>query len=150
MNEIHATEQDRRTTPTNSMPLNPTDLSAEVIDFLTERHLATLTLVGPDGAPHVTPVGFTWDDENQIARVITWSGAKKSRLLESAGALDAVLCQVDGGRWLALHGSATVTGDMDVNADAEKRYADRYRPPGDRGAERRTIQMRVDRILGRA
>lgn len=132
------------------MPIDPTSLSPEMLDFLAERHLASLTLVTPDGTPHVTPVGFTWDDETQIARVITWSGSKKSRLLESAGSLEAALCQVDGGRWLALHGPATVTADMEVNADAERRYAERYRPPGDRGTDRRTIRLQVQRILGRA
>ena len=36
-----------------------------VLDFLTERHLATLTTLRPDGTPHVVPVGFTYDAGDQ-------------------------------------------------------------------------------------
>lgn len=127
----------------------PNELPPEVIEFLTERHLATLTLVTSAEDAHVTPVGFTWDDERLIARVITFSESKKVRLLEGAGSLPAVLGQVDGGRWLALHGTATVSADPDVNADAVRRYAERYRPPKDRGVDRRTIEISIDRIIGR-
>jgi len=124
-------------------------MTSEMIDFVTERHLATLTLVTSSGEPHVSPVGFTWDPETELARVITWAGAKKVRHLAD-GPLKAVLCQVDGGRWLAFHGPATVTSDVHVNADAERRYAERYRPPGDRGADRRTIEVAVQKVIGRA
>ena len=127
----------------------PDDLSADALEFLTERHLATLSLVGVDGSLHVTPVGFTWDNATQTARVITFAQAKKVRLIESAGTLVAALSQVDGGRWFTLHGAATVSADPVVNADAERRYSQRYRPPGDRGADRRTIEVDVTRIVGR-
>lgn len=132
------------------MRYEPADLPAEVVEFMTERHLATLSIVHGDGALHVTPVGFTWDDDAKLARIITFADAKKVRLLEAAGSLTAAVAQVDGGRWLSLHGPATVTADPATNADAEARYAARYRPPGDRGADRRTIEIAVERILGRA
>lgn len=131
------------------MALDFTNLESEVLSFLAERHLASLTLVAPDGQPHVTPVGFTWDDDTKVARVITFAAARKVRLLGQHGPLAAALCQVDGGRWLTLHGTATVSADPAVNKDAEQRYANRYRPPGDRGDDRRTIEIAVDRMLGR-
>ena len=130
--------------------IDPANLPDEVLGFLTERHLASLMLIDAAGEPHVSAVGFTWDNEQQIARVITFSGAKKSRLLAELAPMRAVLCQIDGGRWLALHGVATVSADPVVNADAEQRYAQRYRPAGDRGADRRTIEVRIDRLVGRA
>lgn len=132
------------------MALDPSNLSTDVRLFLTDRHLATLSLVHGDGELHVTPVGFSWDDETATARVITWAGARKVRLIEAAGSTTAALSQVDGGRWLTLHGQATVSADPAVNADAERRYAARYRPPKDRGTDRRTIEIRVERIIGRA
>lgn len=131
------------------MALAPDDLSPEALAFLTERHLATLSLVLADGSLHVTPVGFTWDDETQVARVITFAAAKKARLIDAQGPLVAALSQVDGGRWFTLHGTATVTADRAVCADAERRYAARYRPPGDRGDDRRTIEVAVSAIVGR-
>lgn len=130
--------------------MSPDNLSAEVLEFLAERHLATLSIVTTNGDLHVTPVGFTWDDAAGLARIITFAAAKKVRLLEAQGAATAAVSQVDGGRWLTLHGTATVTADPEVCADAERRYAARYRPPGDRGADRRTIEIAVTRILGRA
>ena len=117
--------------------------------FLTERHLATLSIVDADGSLHVTPVGFTWDNDTQIARVITFAAAKKVRVIEANGSVEAALSQVDGGRWFTLHGTATVTEDPATNADAERRYAARYRPPADRGRDRRTIELAVTRIIGR-
>lgn len=128
----------------------PDDLSADALKFLAERHLATLSLVDVDGSLHVTPVGFTWDNETQTARVISFAQAKKVRLIESAGTVVAALSQVDGGRWFTLHGTAAVSVDPATNADAERRYAQRYRPPGDRGTDRRTIELNVTKIVGRA
>ncbi|MCB0994356.1 MAG: TIGR03618 family F420-dependent PPOX class oxidoreductase [Acidimicrobiales bacterium] len=126
------------------------DLPDAVTAFLHERHLASLTLVRPDGTPHVTPVGFTWDPDARLARIITWSGSVKARLLERSGELRAALCQVDGGRWLTLEGPAAVTGDAARCADAVARYAARYSPPKDRGPDRRTVEITVDAMRGRA
>lgn len=131
------------------MQYPPDALEANAIEFFTERHLATLSLVVSDEEVHVTPVGFTWDDESGTARVITFAASKKARLLEAAGSLPASLCQVDGGRWAALYGRATVSSDPDVCADAVRRYGERYRPAKDRGPDRRAIEIVVTRIVGR-
>ena len=40
------------------MSLDPAALARDALDFLTERHLATLTTLRRDGSPHVVPVGF--------------------------------------------------------------------------------------------
>lgn len=132
------------------MAHSPDSLSPEMLAFLAERHLASLSLVRPDGSLHVTPVGFTWDDGAGLVRIITWSGAVKSRLLERAGPLPAAVCQVDGGRWLTLEGSATVTADLGRCREGVERYALRYSPPKDRGEDRRVIEIAVERVLGRA
>lgn len=131
------------------MAFPPDNLSPEVLTFLEERHLATLTLVLPTGEPHVTPVGFMWDADRSTAQIITWQAAKKARTLAEHGPLQAALCQVDGARWLSLHGLASVTADRAINADAVRRYEQRYRPAKDRGADRRTIQIDVVRMVGK-
>ena len=114
--------------------------------FITDRYLAVLTLVRPNGQPHTTPGGFTWDQAAGLARVITWSGSMKSRLLE-AGELAGTICQLDGGRWVTMEGPCSVTGEPGACADAMARYAARYTQPKDRGSERRVITMAVERIL---
>lgn len=123
-------------------------LSGEQLAFVSERHLATLTLLRRNGTPHVTPVGFTFDAEVGMVRVITWSGSVKARLLEP-GPGRAAVCQVDGGRWITLEGIAVVTAEPDRCAEGVRRYAERYQPPKDRGSDRRVIEITVDRVLGR-
>ena len=61
------------------MTYDPQRLSDEVRTFLAERHLATLTTLRPDGSPHVVAVGFTWDDDAGLARVITFAPSRKAR-----------------------------------------------------------------------
>ncbi|HEY0935087.1 MAG TPA: TIGR03618 family F420-dependent PPOX class oxidoreductase [Trebonia sp.] len=110
------------------MQTSPRQLTSLAAEFLRERHLATLTTVRADGSAHVVPVGFTWDADTQVARVITSSGSVKVSLARRDGA-QAVLCQVDGRRWLTLAGVPLVTDDPARVADAVARYAQRYRQP---------------------
>ena len=118
----------------------------ELIDFINERHLSILTLVRPDGRPHSTPIGFMWDDESKEVKIITWAGSLKTRLLEK-GDLVGSVAQVDGGRWVTFEGVCSVSSDPDVCEEAVARYAKRYSPPKDRGADRRVITMAVSQIL---
>ena len=115
--------------------------------FLAERHLASLTTLRPDGTPHVVPVGFSYDVTTRIARVITRRGSVKARNV--AAGSRAVLCQIDGRRWLTLEGEARVREDAAAVVEAVRRYADRYRPPRP-NPERVAIEIVVDRILGGA
>lgn len=129
------------------MSLDLSDLGEEVLTFLTERHLATLTNVRADGTPHVVPVGFTYEPATRLARVITSGESVKARLAGRDGAVGA-LCQVERGRWLTLSGPLHVERDPAAVADAERRYAERYRVPRDNPL-RVVLVMKVERILGR-
>lgn len=129
------------------MSHDPADLGAEVLTFLVERHLATLTNVRADGTPHVVPVGFTYEPATLLARVITSGDSVKARLAGRPGAVGA-LCQVDRARWLTLSGPLHVERDPDAVADAERRYAERYRTPRVNPL-RVVLVMQVDRVLGR-
>ncbi|HEU5083333.1 MAG TPA: PPOX class F420-dependent oxidoreductase [Acidimicrobiales bacterium] len=131
------------------MARTPAELAPADLDFLAERHLATLTTLRPDGSPHVVAVGFTWDHDAGTARVITWSGSKKYRNVAERPGGRAVVCQVDGGRWLALEGEARAITEGEACRDAVARYAERYRQPKERD-DRAVIEIRVDRILGRS
>ncbi len=131
------------------MALDPADLPDTVHAFLAERHLATLTTRRPDGSPHVVPVGFGYDAGARLVRVISFAPSRKARNLAANPGSRAVVCQVDGGRWLALEGTAVVTDEPDRVAAAVEAYAARYRQPGER-EDRVAIEISVDRILGRA
>ncbi len=128
------------------MSLDLTALPAEVIDFLTERHLATLTTLRRDGTPHVVPVGFTYDADTRTARVITSGESVKARNAGRPGAV-AAICQVDGARWLTVSGPIRVDRDPVVVADAVDRYAARYRQPRVNPL-RVALIMDVERMLG--
>ena len=126
---------------------DPTDLPPRVVSFLTERHLATLTLQRRDGRPHVTPVGFTFDQASGLARVITWTDSWKNKHVVRAPGQDVAICQVDGGQWLTLYGTAVATDDAARAAEGVRRYAERYRPPKDRD-DRVVIEVTVAEIVG--
>ena len=121
-------------------------LPASVLEFLAERHLATLTTPGKDGTPHVVPVGFTYDPAAKLARVITSGDSVKARNAGRPGAV-AAICQVDGARWLTLSGPVRVDRDPAVIADAVDRYAERYRQPRV-NPKRVALIVEVDRLLG--
>jgi len=131
------------------MALDPRNLTDEVTAFLTERHLATLTTLRPDGTLHVVAVGFTWDPDECLVRVITFAPSRKARNVADRPGGPAAVCQVDGGRWLTAEGTATVTSDPERVAEAVRRYAERYRQPKVRD-DRVVIEIAVDRMMGRA
>jgi PPOX class probable F420-dependent enzyme len=125
--------------------MDPRDLPDSALQFLAERHLATLSGLRADGSIHTVPVGFTWDDDAGVARVITSAGTQKARNVARGSRV--TLCQVDGWRWLTLEGTGRVLDDPDAVADAVERYTTRYRPP--RVNPRRVVlQIDVDRVLG--
>lgn len=128
-------------------------LTPEQRVFVTERHLATLSTLRPDGTPHVVPVAFTWDADRGIATTTTREGSGKVRNIEAAAARGVpargALCQVDGGRWLTLEGELTVWRDPEVVADAERRYAVRYRTL-EPSPTRIVLRLAVDRVMGSA
>ncbi|MER5624512.1 pyridoxamine 5'-phosphate oxidase family protein [Streptosporangium sp. NPDC002544] len=117
--------------------------------FWHERHLCTLTTVRSDGTPHVVPVGVTLDVGTAIARVITSRGSYKGRLVAAAGpaGAPAAVCQVDGRRWSTLEGRAVLRDTPEEVADAERRYALRYRAPRV-NPDRVVIEIQVTRVLG--
>jgi PPOX class probable F420-dependent enzyme len=127
---------------------DPADPGSELLEFLTERHLATLTTLRADGTPHVVPVGVTYDAATRTARVITSGASAKARHVRDGQARVAV-CQVDGRRWITLEGTAVVRDDPAAVADAEARYARRYRQPRENPA-RVVLEISVDRMLGNA
>lgn len=131
------------------MTIHPSEPGQSVETFLAERHLATLTTHRPDGSPHVVPVGFTYEVERQLVRIITRAGSTKVANIDAHPGRRVAVCQVEGGRWLTLEGPAEVTSAPDRVAAAVERYTHRYRQPGER-PDRVCIEISVDRIMGRA
>ena len=125
----------------------PHDITPEMLAFLQEYHLASLTTMRADGSPHVVPVGFSYDHESHTVRVITFASSRKYKNALRGGR--AVVSQVDGGRWLTLEGTVSGTNDPVQVAAAVNGYAARYRQPGER-EDRVAIEIAVDRIMGRA
>jgi len=128
------------------VPHDPHHPGPALLQFLTERHLATLTTLRADGSPHVVPVGVTYDPATGTARVITSGTSAKARHVRD-GQPRVAVCQVDGRRWVTLEGTAAVRDDAGSVADAVARYAQRYRQPRENPA-RVVIEISVDRILG--
>ncbi|HEX8095865.1 pyridoxamine 5'-phosphate oxidase family protein [Jatrophihabitans sp.] len=131
------------------MTADLTGRGAEFLEFWRERRLATLSTVRRDGTPHTVPVGVTLDAEAGLARVITSGDSHKARQVLAAGPAGAAvaICQVDGRRWSTLEGRAILRADPESVADAERRYAERYRQP--RVNPRRVVlEIAIGRVLG--
>ena len=133
---------------TGPMALDLDALGDDVLAFLAERHLATLTTLRADGSPHVVPVGFAYDAGERIARIITQRPSQKARNAARGGR--GAVSQVDGRRWLTLEGTVRlVTDPVDV-ARAVAAYTERYQAPRERpDNDRVAIEISVDRMLGR-
>lgn len=129
------------------MRWDPAALPTEVLGFLAERHLATLTTLRRDGSPHVVPVGFSYDPEVGVVRIITFTPSQKAANAARGGR--GVVSQVDGGRWLSLEGSLTLVTEPERVAAAVAGYTARYQEPRPR-ADRVAIEIQVDTVLGRA
>jgi PPOX class probable F420-dependent enzyme len=124
---------------------HPADLPPAALAFLAERHLATLATLRRDGSPHAVPVGFTWDTEALVARVI--ASRTSAKVLQARAGRRAALTQHDGRRWLTLEGTTRVLEDPAAVGDAEQRYAARYRQPRP-NPQRVVVVLDVDRVLG--
>lgn len=129
------------------MALTPNEMTPEMAAFLTERHLGFLVTQRADGSPHSVPVGFSYDATTSTVRII--SAARSQKVKNAELGQRAVVSQVDGGRWLSLEGTPIVRNDPESVALAEAAYTARYQEPRPRN-DRVAIEIRVDRILGRA
>ncbi|MFJ4654884.1 TIGR03618 family F420-dependent PPOX class oxidoreductase [Nocardia sp. NPDC088792] len=119
-------------------------LSPAAEEFLAERHLATVSTLRANGTPHMVAVGFSWDPEAGIARIITDRSTVKVKNVRRSGY--AAVSQVDGARWLTLEGPATILEDADAVAEAEARYTGRYKTPRE-NPTRVVIAITVTRAL---
>jgi len=129
------------------LSFDPAALPDDVLGFLTESHLATLTTLRSDGSPHVVPVGFSYDADERLVRIISFASSVKVANARRGGR--SAVSQLDGPRWLTLEGTARVMDDDASVAVAVAGYAERYRRPADRH-DRVAIEIAVDRIMGRA
>jgi PPOX class probable F420-dependent enzyme len=129
------------------MSFQSSDLTPSQLEFMLENHLATLTTLRADGSPHVVPVGFTFDTNNNIVRVITFAKSMKARHASQGGR--AVVSQVDRGRWITLEGTVQLRTEAEVVAKAVEAYAGRYRQPKVR-EDRVVVEITVDKVMGRA
>ena len=118
----------------------------DVLDFLRDRHLATLTTLRADGSPHVVPVGFGYAPGERIVRIITFAASQKAVNAQRGGR--AAVSQVDGGRWLTLEGECRLVTDDTGVAAAVAAYTARYQALRAR-EDRVAIEICVDRMMGR-
>ncbi|MFC5063492.1 pyridoxamine 5'-phosphate oxidase family protein [Actinomycetospora atypica] len=134
------------------MTITAADLHArgeEFAEFWREYHLCTLTTLRRDGSPHVVPVGCTLDLDTATARIITSGTSRKAAHVRLGGddGVRVAVSQVDRARWSTLEGLAVVRDDPESVADAEARYAARYRTPRE-NPRRVVLEITLTRVLG--
>ncbi len=119
------------------------------VGFWRVRHLCTVTTPRRDGSLHVTPMGVVLDVAGRRAWAVTSRGSVKARNI-AAGGEDGVAVavgSVDGRWWASLEGRARLSDDPEVVAEAEHRYAERYRLPRP-NPDRVAVRVELSRALG--
>lgn len=122
-------------------------ISDELLAFWRERHLCTVTTLRPDGSPHTVPMGVVLDADRGYAWAITSGSSQKVRNLRRGSDPRVSVCQVDGRRWSTLEGTAEVLDDPGSVAEAERRYAERYKVPRENPA-RVALRITLTGLLG--
>ncbi|WP_159943486.1 MULTISPECIES: pyridoxamine 5'-phosphate oxidase family protein [unclassified Nocardiopsis] len=117
------------------------------VEFWRERRLCTLASPRPDGSIHQVPVGATYDVERHLVRVICSASSYKARNLGARPGVRVSVSQVEGRRWCTVEGTATVRGEEEAVAEAERRYAERYRAPRP-NPDRVVVEIAVSRVMG--
>ncbi len=119
------------------------------VAFWRERHLCTVTTPRPDGTLHVTPMGIVLDPEHRRAWGVTSRGSVKARNIAAGGEDGVVVAigSVDARWWASAEGRAVVSDDPEVVAEAESRYAERYRQPRP-NPDRVAVRVELTRLLG--
>jgi len=131
------------------MAFDPGNLSDDVLAFLRERHVGTLTTLDAGGRLHLVAIAFTYEPADGLIRMITFGSSRKVKNLRQAGdAARAAVGQVDGRRWLSFEGPARVVDDPERVARAVALHAARYKQPGENPL-RVAIELTPERVLGR-
>jgi PPOX class probable F420-dependent enzyme len=115
--------------------------------LLAEPQPCALTTLRPDGSPHVVAVRFTWDQRRGLVRILTVAASRKARNVAANPGGRAVVCQIDGFRWISLEGPAVVTDDPARVAAGVRHYTRRYAVPPPNPPGRVVLEIAVDRIL---
>jgi PPOX class probable F420-dependent enzyme len=131
------------------MAFDANNLPDDVLGFLRERHVGTLTTVDAVGRLHMVAIAFTYEPADGLIRMITFRTSQKVKNLRLAGsAARAAVGQVDGPRWLSFEGPARVVDDRDRVAKAVTLHAARYKQPGENPL-RVAIELTPELVLGR-
>src|SRR5262245_25306666 len=82
------------------MAFDPEHLPDDVLAFLRERHVGTLTTLDSGGRMHVVAIAFTYEPADGLIRMITFGTSRKVKNLREGGeGARAAVAQVDGRRW---------------------------------------------------
>ncbi|MCA1844648.1 MAG: pyridoxamine 5'-phosphate oxidase family protein [Actinobacteria bacterium] len=131
------------------MAFDPRHLPDDVLAFLQERHVGTLTTFDRRGRLHLVAIAFTYEPADGLIRMITFDTSQKVKNLRQAGeGARAAVAQVDGPRWLSFEGPARVVDDPERVARAVALHAARFKQPGE-NPRRVAIELTPERVLGR-
>jgi PPOX class probable F420-dependent enzyme len=129
------------------MSVTPDLLNDNARAFLAATRLATLTTHRRNGSAHVVPVGFMYDPDEGIARIIAPHNSVKVRNIEHDPRV--VLCEVEGGLWATLEGTAVIRTDAESFERTVREYTAKFGPMHGPVEGRCAIEVTVKRVMGR-
>jgi len=100
----------------------------EIESFLSEKNLARIATVRPNGAPHVTPVWYIWENNELLIPIIRGS-VKESNIRQNSKVAATIDSDTSPHRAVIVEGTARIEGEL--RGEIEMRFYRRYLKPED-------------------
>jgi len=91
--------------------------------FLSEKNLARVATVRPDGTPHVTPVWYIWEN-NELLIPIMKGSIKESNIRQNSKVATTIDSDTSPHRAVIIEGTARIEGEL--SGEIEMRFYRRY------------------------
>ena len=85
------------------------NLDDRKLGFVAAHHWGVLAAVQPDGRPHLSNVGYSFDAERRLFRVSVTADRVKTRLLAADPRVTLHVASKDFWTWVAVEGTAELT-----------------------------------------
>jgi general stress protein 26 len=129
------------------MAYNISQLPESVDIFLATTSFGALSSIDVKGSLHTAVVGFHFNKDEKIIRIISNKDSQKVKNIQKNNQLS--LCQVSGNKWISFFGTGIIHTTQQKVKEATNAYASRYQEPGD-STERIAIEIKIEKMLGNA
>ena len=127
-----------------------TRVSEEVANLVTSEPLMAHLATCSDGRPHVAPVWYNYDADEEVVEILT-TGRKLANIRENPRVALSIQKDVDGqAQWrVTLLGTASVVDDDDAKREATRRINTKYGADESAWPENRLVKIDIGTATSR-